>query len=390
MNYNSAKILSNIVAFCFFTNLILFTLLAQEIQARTLLSLTNTFFAFFIILTKLGSDKLSMHKGFSLSSIFLTLLVLHLFITIILLFFRPSLFYASIVHGSAPFLVYFASIIIFKNYTLNFEKSLRFVFFLSIPLIVLVYINSGRLDLYNLSSTRVSNISNIAAMFLLLSLVFRTSVTIRLCQIILIVIIILGLKRSGLLFLFGVAVVFSLSIESRRKVLFLFLLLAPAILYLTEDYMKYFLVVFELMQERIIAIGDGGSGRTTIWSGLLSYFIVQDIPFKLIGNGYGFFGSNINPAFASAHNDFLELMISYGIIGSVLYLLLLMRLVYITSAFYSLANSKYFRLSGAVLAAFVIYGAVAGIFYFYMYFSFIFVLMAYLETKLALNLPNAQ
>ena len=87
------------------------------------------------------------------------------------------------------------------------------------------------------------------------------------------------------------------------------------------DYLvgKFNLMLFERMQN----IGtDKGSGRLDIYKAVFSAFNNSNILHKLLGYGYnGVFNCRIIGT--SAHNDFLEILFDYGMIGFLLYLLIL-------------------------------------------------------------------
>ena len=69
---------------------------------------------------------------------------------------------------------------------------------------------------------------------------------------------------------------------------------------------------------------DKGSGRDIVWRNVLDTYSKSPVLEKIIGHGHYSAiivnrGHNID---LSAHNDFLEVLFDYGIIGLILYLLL--------------------------------------------------------------------
>lgn len=60
---------------------------------------------------------------------------------------------------------------------------------------------------------------------------------------------------------------------------------------------------------------DNGSGRFIIWNQLITCFKEQDFIMKWVGNGYEGCKNLLNHSVAAAHNDFIEILLDYGIIG---------------------------------------------------------------------------
>ena len=67
---------------------------------------------------------------------------------------------------------------------------------------------------------------------------------------------------------------------------------------------------------------DGGSGRIELWNACIQYIQTEPMINLVIGNGYKGV-DKIIPKYAGAHNDFLEIIIDYGIIGVINLLLFL-------------------------------------------------------------------
>lgn len=76
----------------------------------------------------------------------------------------------------------------------------------------------------------------------------------------------------------------------------------------------------ETLWERFENIGnDNGSGRTVVWAVTMKMISELSMASLLVGEGYNAVLAN-SPLSFSAHNDFLEILYDYGIIGFVLYL----------------------------------------------------------------------
>ena len=76
---------------------------------------------------------------------------------------------------------------------------------------------------------------------------------------------------------------------------------------------------------RITSISeDGGSGRLDIWNDVLSMYNKKSIEMKVVGSGF----NAVNKEYPfSAHNDFLEMLYDFGVLGLIMYLLCIGRVV---------------------------------------------------------------
>lgn len=125
---------------------------------------------------------------------------------------------------------------------------------------------------------------------------------------------------------------------------------------------------------------DLGSGRGNI----IERFFDDDVwdvttfPENLIGNGFESYSDKYERKLAAAHNDFLEILYSYGFIGLMLYLFFLFKLL---RRCISLLKTKDLRfLSAQVsLILFIVYGAFANVFYFFFYSLPLFFMIGILE-----------
>lgn len=82
---------------------------------------------------------------------------------------------------------------------------------------------------------------------------------------------------------------------------------------------------------------DGGSGRDLIFEYAWNLFLETDPQKQLLGNGPRFFWAS-NVDISAAHNDFLEIIISCGIIGVLLFICLHLQLIRILV--YYVSNKK--------------------------------------------------
>lgn len=74
---------------------------------------------------------------------------------------------------------------------------------------------------------------------------------------------------------------------------------------------------------------DDGSGRTIVWSVVINLILDSDFFPFIFGHGYNAVSMDANVGL-SAHNDFLEVIYDYGLIGLVIYLCAILSLLYIT------------------------------------------------------------
>ena len=82
-----------------------------------------------------------------------------------------------------------------------------------------------------------------------------------------------------------------------------------------------------IISERILNIQeDGGSGRDQVWATTWNMIKASDLQQLLFGHGYNAV-LKCSPLELSAHNDFLEMLFNYGIIGLVPYLVLHFQLI---------------------------------------------------------------
>ena len=134
-----------------------------------------------------------------------------------------------------------------------------------------------------------------------------------------ILMIMLSLKRSIFLSLFASLVSYYL-MEGKLKQKFVFVLCFCAL-------MMFFLFVENVpMLERFISIvDDGGSGRNTIYLELWQIFSAGTIFQMLLGNGIR---STVDAIGFFAHNDFLQLLIDFGLIGGCFYIILIASIIH--------------------------------------------------------------
>lgn len=150
--------------------------------------------------------------------------------------------------------------------------------------------------------------------------------------------VVLSNKRTGML-MFLIALIYFcvktiiLQKDTKRKIIYSFVVIAVIVLAL---------FLFSLLQEsygldwisRIMAIEDDkGSNRLVIWADVIEALKGQDFVSWIVGNGY-----RMTREFGGAHNDYLEILYDYGIIGIILFATFIVGLCKIA---YKMKKDKY-------------------------------------------------
>lgn len=115
--------------------------------------------------------------------------------------------------------------------------------------------------------------------------------------------------------------------------------------------------------------GDISNGRFAIWNSLIKYFKQSSIENKILGNGAAI-TYNINgllyKTYIQAHNDFLNILLCYGIVDLLIYIFLLLKYVKTKSGL-------------ILLTAFIILTATNGLYLYYNFVMMIPFLLAYFQ-----------
>lgn len=187
------------------------------------------------------------------------------------------------------------------------------------------------------------------------------------CIIISVALCLMSAKRSALISIVLLLFLYiCVKYKENRKYAFVILgILIIALLYLIDNYL---LERISRLSERMSNISeDGGSGRTIIIQRFFDKDIydIQEYPTSLLGNGFESYSFKYNGAFKASHNDFLEVLYSFGMIGLinliVFYILLIKRALW--SVF--LDTKDYVLPCFSVLILFAVYGMVGNNFYFF-------------------------
>lgn len=139
--------------------------------------------------------------------------------------------------------------------------------------------------------------------------------------------VIASYKRSAMLIILLSVIYYLVSMLSNGKSIntkIKYILIA--IIVIVISYRMYIYVQTEFQLDWTVRIQEiqsgGGSGRLDIWSTLINYMKNQNIMSWIFGHGY-----RTTVSVVSAHNDFLEILFDYGVIGFFFYILLIVYIV---------------------------------------------------------------
>lgn len=191
--------------------------------------------------------------------------------------------------------------------------------------------------------------------------------------IVILVSVILGNKRSGLIAIVLSTVIIGLYVILLRRQLinfryFITLLIISFLIfvsyYLYSDfYLNSYLRIMNISE-------DGGSGRVGIWLEIERFINVASWENLLFGGGANYYTVAVNPNISSPHNDFLAMFISYGIFGAIFYLFVLTRLIFFVAK-NAVKRSELTIFSISFLILFIVMSNVSGVFSYYTnYFAF--------------------
>lgn len=218
-----------------------------------------------------------------------------------------------------------------KNGKLNESHLLRF--FIMMLLVAILNFNYAKdLILESRSSNKedvVNNISYIFAFLIPYIFLFKKNLTSFFMIAIVSIFVIQGAKR-GALIVGTVGILFFIyyklsNIDYRYRVRG-YIFSVFAIVFLITYLYRYFLSS-EFLISRLSKIEDGGSGRDIIYSNLLKAWYNSDNILNFIF-GHGFSSTlTLSGTGHFAHNDWLEILTNFGLIGVSLYLLIFLGLL---------------------------------------------------------------
>ncbi len=122
---------------------------------------------------------------------------------------------------------------------------------------------------------------------------------------------------------------------------------------------------------------DQGSGRLEIYEEVLSMFSKSSIEYKLMGHGHNMV-KPLNKLDLSSHNDYLEALFNYGVIGLILLLMILREMFIRARRLYKLKSSSFTHYVSAIVI-FVFMTMVSHIILYPTYIIFLMSYFGYME-----------
>lgn len=182
------------------------------------------------------------------------------------------------------------------------------------------------------------------------------------------IIILLTGKRSANICLLLIIISFLLHFRkqggSNRNIIIL-IIGGIALLFIVYHYFSY---AVEGVMERMRSIEDTqGSGRVPLYRDVFKVIETNTFFDWIFGRG---FGSILITGHTNAHNDALQMIFEYGLIGLIFYLLILWKAIKATICLYK-HHSLYYMGYLVSLIIFVVLGMVSNLVVFYSYFAFI-------------------
>lgn len=198
-----------------------------------------------------------------------------------------------------------------------------------------------------------------------------------------IIIVLLTSKRSATITILLIAFVYILyqtkGSKHRIRNLVMILLGVLALYYLVS---KYFINSYNVILERMSNVEeDQGSGRVPLYYDVFGVMQQNTMVDWLLGRGYG---SIIITRHTNAHNDALQMLFEYGVVGLLFYVLMLWYAVKRVIKL-RILNSSYYIGYLASLFIFIVLGLVSNLVVFYSYFSFICAYWGLAEAELVRN-----
>jgi len=205
----------------------------------------------------------------------------------------------------------------------DIKKILIIFLFIYIGISIFSFYKMGNLMMNNLNKEQVVN--NIGYNFVLLMpyllLIKKRKIIILPCLMIMIYYLSLSSKRGAILCFIGAIIIYFVYIYkhsemNKNKALGIFFLL----LTITLSFAYYTISQNEYMISRFDSISEKTSGRDIIFNTIYNHFENNTSAFTILfGSGYG---ATLDIIGAYAHNDLLEIIINFGLLGLTLYLIL--------------------------------------------------------------------
>lgn len=184
-----------------------------------------------------------------------------------------------------------------------------------------------------------------------------------------IIIVLLTYKRSATIAIGLITLLFILDMTKTAKTsLRSYFVIALGLLIVYYVITHYFQNAILGIAERMSAIEESeGSGRIPLYNDVLNVLKTNDLFDWVFGRGVGSISISKH---TNAHNDALQILFEFGLIGLVLYFVMLWKVIKRTIAFRK-ARSNYYMGYAASVVICIVLGAVSNLVVFNSYFSFI-------------------
>lgn len=283
-----------------------------------------------------------------------------------------------------PAIVYYLSYVVFSRMDSTYmDKVLSTFSFIALVTVLIFSIDSVTSTLSEKGYVVGNNWSNIGVCIFIFSSLSERK-TLRYAAIVLILIIVaFALKRSAVLFLTLVGLLYFVRLLFARRVEVKVLGFIRSLLLIVATFSFLLFLVPTYYIDRFWfritnTTEDGGAGRADMIVSSWNTWIESGYIDKFFGLGYRSLNSADIISAVSTHNDYFDFLLSYGYISLVLFLILLTRYVIISLKMIIKSPAKvpfYVLFLSAVLT----YSVTSGIFFFSVMFTILFVAMAYID-----------
>ena len=192
-----------------------------------------------------------------------------------------------------------------------------------------------------------------------------------------------ALKRSAIIILIGAtALVFYSDFLFRKR------LLQSKVVFTALLVIMGLFTIFQYKADSITNVSqrfdlikdDGGSGRDIIYMDVYNRYVNGTVFNQILGRGFDSVSGSDKTMSLSAHNDFLEVLYDFGIIGFIFYLLIHLSLVKWILRLYRARNQLLFPVLVSYVC-FIIMSMVSHLILYPTYFGLLIAFWAYAECK---------
>ena len=144
----------------------------------------------------------------------------------------------------------------------------------------------------------------------------------------------------------------------------------------------------DLVAKLLNTTQDGGSGRDRVYETVLEKFNESSWTDKLFGVGFNgvryCYNIQISESIVSAHNDFLEALVDYGVFGLVLYLFCVCKFIHQFRTLHWI-KSEYAAAMGACIAILLVISMFSHLFIYLSYYMNILIFTVFMEKQILIE-----